>query len=387
MATKEVQISNMPRTSFGELATGNLNNILSLKFPYNINSHLVDTVITNTGTVTQSNGFALIGTGTTTASTSLMQSFDRLSYVPGVGLICRFTAIFTSPIAGTKQVVGMGSMTDGYGFGYNGLNFGAVRINNGTESWTYQSDWDNTADAETIPELSFSPQLLNIFQMDLQWLGAGQTRYFINNYYTGGFENVFTDKFTNTATTTHSRNPSMPLFGYTENGATTDDIVVQIPSMSMSLQGEAKPLQVPWGVESPEVAISSGVETVILSIRNKTTYQSIENRIKAILKSVKVATEASAAKPAVIRVYHDCDISGGSWVDVNTADSSMEYNLTGARTNGHIVNGDSVAQSGTSNINLSDIDLYLGPGQSLTLTIETNATSDTAAFASWVELQ
>ena len=65
-------------------------------------------------------------TGTTAYSFGSLQSRKRLRYRAGQGIVGRFTALFSSPVASSILVAEYGSGEAGYFFGYNGTSFGIL---------------------------------------------------------------------------------------------------------------------------------------------------------------------------------------------------------------------------------------------------------------------
>ena len=84
----------------------------------------------NTGVNDVANNMFRCATGTTIYSFATMQSVARLRYRPGQGVVGRFTALWSAPVALSTVVAGFGSGEAGYFFGYNGTSFGILHSNN-----------------------------------------------------------------------------------------------------------------------------------------------------------------------------------------------------------------------------------------------------------------
>lgn len=80
----------------------------------------------NSGSVTAANNLYTCSTGTTVYSFGTLQSRKRLRYRAGQGVVGRFTALWSAPIALSTVVAGYGSGESGYFFGYNGTSFGIL---------------------------------------------------------------------------------------------------------------------------------------------------------------------------------------------------------------------------------------------------------------------
>ena len=127
-----------PILPFGSVHAENLTPIFQTDAVYGINPQQVVATTglsvgigagsaTNTGT---SNLFKC-STGTTQYSFASMQSRRRLRYRPGQGVVARFTALFSSPVANSILVARVGTSECGYFFGYNGTSFGILHSTGG----------------------------------------------------------------------------------------------------------------------------------------------------------------------------------------------------------------------------------------------------------------
>ena len=72
----------------------------------------------------QGSGYGVLNIGPTFLAYSTLQTKQSVSYLPGEGVTSRFTAEFNNGVANSLQLVGPYHGEDGFGFGYNGTNFG-----------------------------------------------------------------------------------------------------------------------------------------------------------------------------------------------------------------------------------------------------------------------
>lgn len=122
---------NNPLDAFGNVSVSQLRNIIELTFLYNANLDIINNFKINSGDISQANAKLNVFTGTTTGSYSNVQSKKYSKYYPGLGISCKFTAVFTQGVANTTQVIGLGNNSNGFFFGYNGENFGILRRTGG----------------------------------------------------------------------------------------------------------------------------------------------------------------------------------------------------------------------------------------------------------------
>jgi hypothetical protein len=115
------------RTSFGEALVGSLTPVVGLKFPYNLNAAIVTVQDNQSGSSSVVDSMAQLSTGAAANSSSTLFSNKAVTYEPGLGVRARFTAMFTTGVANSTQLIGIGDSGEGYFFGYNGTSFGIMR--------------------------------------------------------------------------------------------------------------------------------------------------------------------------------------------------------------------------------------------------------------------
>lgn len=120
-----------PRLPFGAVHVENMTPIFQADGVYGINTQLVRTTTSGSGTATTVDSSFVVTTGTTIYSQGIIQSRKRLRYRAGQGVIGRFTAVFTSPVASSYQIAGFGHAEDGFYFGYKDTTFGILYTNRG----------------------------------------------------------------------------------------------------------------------------------------------------------------------------------------------------------------------------------------------------------------
>lgn len=107
-----------PILPFGSLHVENMTPIFQSDPVYGINQQQTQTTVSGTGSATTSDSLYVVSTGATALSQGVIQSRKRLRYRPGQGVIARFTAKFTAPVAYSYQLAGLGHAEDGIYVGY-----------------------------------------------------------------------------------------------------------------------------------------------------------------------------------------------------------------------------------------------------------------------------
>jgi len=120
--------TNLPLTAFGEVLTAQKTPQVQIKFPYGINSDLIQSLINNSSggsAVTATAGVANVVAGGTYPSFAQLRSLDTVRYGPGQGSEAEFTGAWpTGGVALSSQLIGPGDDDEGFFFGYDGVDFG-----------------------------------------------------------------------------------------------------------------------------------------------------------------------------------------------------------------------------------------------------------------------
>lgn len=129
-----IQVTPPPegKTAFGEQLVAQPTPIIQIDFPYDTNLGVIDVYENQSGTVTHSNRQITLQTGAAANSSAEIRSKRILKYNPSQGGMARFTAKFTTGVANSTQIAGIGNESDGLYFGYNGTSFGILHRKNGS---------------------------------------------------------------------------------------------------------------------------------------------------------------------------------------------------------------------------------------------------------------
>ena len=132
-----------PSTAFGEMNTAENTPTCQVDFIYGINTNLTSNTTASGGLVQWYDGMANVATTATVSSSASLLSKRYVRYRPGEGVKGRWTAMFTTGVAGNTQLAGLASdSTDGMFYGYNGTSFGIMYRNRSVDTWTPQASWN-----------------------------------------------------------------------------------------------------------------------------------------------------------------------------------------------------------------------------------------------------
>jgi hypothetical protein len=311
----------------------------------------------------------VLSTGTDANGKAVMQTIKSSRYVTGVGSVARFTAIFSTPQANSQQLIGVFDDLDGWGFGFDGLQFGIFRRRSGVTTWTYQNNWNNN----TFPGFDFSKG--NVFEIKYQWLGYGMQTFSMEDS-SGGLSVVHVIEYANLNTDTSILNPNLPIRAEVENTGNTSDITIESPSAVAGVEGFALSEAVSTNLAASGTVVgANGTSIPIISLFNPTTYQGQNNRL--FVQATRLTLAAEGNKPCTFRVIGGGVPVGGAFSAISSDISPVETNTTlTSLTGGVDVGVYPVGKSDSIQVDLSAVRFLGFPGQYFTIVVDTDGATD-----------
>lgn len=333
--------------AFSRLRTSATGTRLDVEFTFNINEEILDEVTNGSSTIAhQSNTrdvlLSVVATGT--GDNAALYSYP-VPYTAGNSQLIFITGVLdkASIGGGTAQIFLRSKVT------------GSI-----VEQVVDQSSWDT-------PNNDLDWTKSQIFGMDFQSLKVGRIRYYLDRC--GFLEKVHEITNDNVRQSGYWQTPSLPVYWRIYNDATytymeigygdTDNAIgfryriaksasatmVAICATVKSEGGDnlnemtGYPTVIDMGV-TPKTVSTSLIP--LLSIRQRSTFNSINNNSIALIQSISVQTN----NPIKLIALHDSALTGASWANVDTDHSTMEYDITAsAYSNGHIIATEYVATS------------------------------------------
>jgi hypothetical protein len=377
----------IPRSAFGELETISPTPVIQTDFIYNVNADMVDTTLVGSGTVTQDDAMVVLQTTAAASSSATVATKRFVKYRPGQGVHVRGTAIFTTGVANSQQLFGCGDADNGFFFGFDGASYGILHRNDGVDTWTPQASWNgDKMDGSGPTGQTIDPTKGNVYQVSFQWLGFGQVTFAMEDSVSGRFVTVHTLNYANTATVPSLSNPSFPIIWEAENSTNTSNITVKGASCCAEVEGKLEYLGPTNAVGNTKTGVTTAL-TNVLTLRNKTTYQTLTNRTP--IKVLKYTVSVDGTKPAEFQMIKDATLGGSpSYTDVSTNTSVIDYDTAGTTvTGGTVIDFGSLASAGSlSESGTTTTDVELLPGETLTLAVNaTTSTTDATVTIRWVE--
>ena len=323
--------------AFERLRVSHPQGIFDSQFTYDLHPLLYEQITNGSGaTVTHdaTNRNALMTfSSTPTGGKSFMQSYEHLRYQPGKSQLVRATFNFIEATANVLKFVGLSDGVNGYEFQLNGTTKRFV-IYSGTSLGNQivnQADWNlDKLDGSGATGINPSGFTLNIAKsnhlvIDFEALYVGRVRM---GFDIGGHI-VYCHQFTfsNAVTNQYIQTANLPIrAGMTCTGTVSTTMLFHCCTV-ISEGGQEATSGYEFSVEGT-VTAGSGTRTHILSIRPKTTFNSITNRVK--IEFVDVNVLVTGANPVLWELCLGQAISGTTtFVDTNATYSASEYNTLG----------------------------------------------------------
>jgi len=361
--------------AFDSLRVDSFTPMAGWTFAYNINPALITTETDGAnGEVTHSGNHARLSTGAAASSYAQIQTRKASRYIPGVGGLVRFTAVFSEPTEGSQQLIGLFDDQNGWGFGYDGLKFGVFRRSLGVDYWAYQDDWN----VETYDRLD--PTKGNVYQIEYRWLGYGAQLFAIEDWETGAVDVVHRVDYANRYAVTSIDNPNLPLTARAENTTNETDMVLRTPSAIAGLDGDAynDAVSTIIATDVQTVSIASDTEEAILTLRNPSTYKSKNNRL--FVQALRLSFATDGTKDVVFRIYANATITGGTYNDLNTEVTPIQRNTTMTGFSNGVQIGTFILGKVESEIvDLTGSQFKGFPGEEITITAISDNSSDVSA--------
>lgn len=354
---------------FGELITANLTPIIQADFVYGINSNLFSSTLTGSGTATSTSQMGIASTTANASSSALIQTARRAKYRAGEGLLARFTAQFTTGAENSTQTAGMRNANiDGWFIGYNGTSFGIMYRRNSVDTWVSQANFNtDKLDGTGSSGITIDPTKINIFQLSIGYLGVRGCSFQILNPDSKVWVTFHEYSFINsTANQTQTINPTMTFGIQATNTTNATNIVVKNASVGVFIIGARERIGSTYGLNNFKSVATT--DTNIITIRNNTTMNSVTNQAQIRIRSLSVSTVA--AVPVVFKLNKNTTLGGvPAYTNVDATNSCAAFDIAGTTvTGGNIQFNTTVGANGNAFIDLTEFDIFLAPGDTLTCT-------------------
>ena len=257
-----------------------------------------------------------------------------------------------------------------------------------SDEWTYVDQWDNQS-------ITFDPTKLNVYQIDMRWLGAGRVRFFMEDPTTGKMVLVHTQKFAGSQTYPHINKPALRVAyrSGTTNPAITpgQDVIVRGSSVFTGVQG----IRTQTGSSQGRYNIDSNSKAKdlvhhLISLQNPFVRAGGVNKASLSLQTLTVA--AQGQDPSVIYIVKDAfglsDVLAYIAIPNTTPAMFAQYSIsqvTADLSTQRISNVQTLGINSSATFDLGAYNLTIAPGETISIFISSSgALTRTATGLTWL---
>ena len=343
----DVEFGDSPSVdAFSRLRVSNPDTLMEGKFHYDKNPQQWDELTANSGTavVDQDESTILMTVTGTDASRVVRQHHGYHPYEPGKSQFMAETFVLGAADADVNKCVGYYDDNDGIFFQLNGDGPTFIRRTSVTGSVVdnviRQADWNlDTLDGNGPSGIVLDMEMLQLLQIDLQWLSAGRVR--IGFDFAGRI--VYAHQFlaANELAVPYMRTAVLPTryeIVRTASGAAAATMK-QICSTVMSEGGQTRSRGLFFAGDNhtTAVAVAEDVDAPVVSVRPALLFKGITNRVPVFPLAVEILCQTN---PVHWEILLNPTLTDPTWAAAET-NSSMEVDVSASALSGgeHILGG------------------------------------------------
>lgn len=333
-----------------------------------------------------SNSRLVVGSGTTAPTNMALSGARLVPYTAGYELGALFTGVWPDGgAANITQYLGLATNTDGFLIGYNGTSFGVVRRNNSVNTFTAQAAFTiDPLDGSGPSGIAIDTTAGNIFRISFGYLGyAGVIWWILKDdllWYP-----FHMDTAINASAELVVRDPRLST--RIEIDRAVGAVGIERRIFAGSLSGYTLgPTDVSGRVNSTDrtAAITTGAERYLYTVRNNLTFNSTTNRDAVRLQAFSVIGDGT--RETVLRIRRNSRLTTPTFVAVDSLNSCCSVDTTAAAfTASKVEYLVGVGSRVGADVYLAAYDIYLLPGESVTVTAVTGANQSITSLLRWSE--
>lgn len=328
--------------AFGRQRISGPTSIFDYQSQYDNGPLLWEDDLTGSGTATHNANEASVDLATTTASGDkvIRQSRQYHRYQPGKSQLVMMTFVLEAAQTNLRQRVGYFDAEDGIFLEVEDSTVNFVRrtstSGSAVDNEVAQSSWN----LDTIPELDLTKAQILI--IDMEWLGVGSVR--VGFVVDGEIRYCHQFRHANALSLVYMGTANLPVRYEIENTGTVTGTptLSAICSTVISEGGFEIDRGLPFCASNGSTLIAVTTRRPILSLRPKTTFNSITNRSQYLTGGIAAY---SASEAIYLEVVYDGSLTGASFASVDS-NSTTEVDVAAtAISGGHVINALYVAAS------------------------------------------
>lgn len=320
--------------AFSRLRISNPLTLFSSQFTYNLNPLLFEQITSGAGAAIAHDATNRLASMTFTATPlggqAYMQSYEYIPYQPSKSQLVFVTFNMNGSAANTLKFAGLSDGTNGYEFQNNGTDNRFVVYSASLAGTTVvlQSSWNiDPLDGSGPSGITLDITRTQILVIDFQALYVGRVRMGFDIDGTIVYAHEFLNA--NNAIYPYIQTANLPVrCGMTCSGVSTTTMnFICCAVVSEGGIEDSNAFGYAFAQTSGVVSVATG-RTHVLSLRPKTTFNTITNRIKTVVFDLEMYNAGN--QPVYWELCIGQAISGTTaFNDVNTTYSSVEYNVLG----------------------------------------------------------
>jgi hypothetical protein len=257
-----------------------------------------------------------------------------------------------------------------------------------SDTWTYVDQWDNQ-------DIQFDPTKLNVYQIDMRWLGAGRVRFFMEDPATGKMVLVHTQRWSSQQVYPHVNKPALRVAyrSGTTNPAVTpsQNVIVTGASVMSGIQGvrtQTGSSQGRYNIDSTTRA--KDLVWHLMSLQNPYVRNGGVNKASLMMQTLTVAAQGN--DPSVIYIVKDAfglsDVLAYIAIPNTTPAMFAQYSVSAITANldtQRICNVQTLGINSSATFDLGAYNLTLAAGETVSVFISSsNAINRTAIGLTWL---
>lgn len=307
--------------AFGRLRVSNPNILYDHQFQYGKGSLFWNEKITGGATSTHIPAESSVSLSVTSTNDEIIRQTKKYNrYVPGKSQLIYFTFVLGAGDPGvTKRA--------GYFDDNNGV---FLEQTDSTISWVVRSKTTGSVQEESVSSENWSieryrdldPTKAQIGVIDIEWLGVGRVRVgFVKD---GAIVYVHEFLHTNKTDKVYMTTANLPVRYQIKRNSGSGAATLKQICCSVTSEGGYEKRGLSFSASNGTTGKTLSARTPLLSIRPKTTFNTLENRILIEPKTIEIL---ATANPVYYEVIYNGNIQGASFSGVDT-NSSVEYDTS-----------------------------------------------------------
>jgi hypothetical protein len=225
------------------------------------------------------------------------------------------------------------------------------------ELWYPSSEWN------VRPNYPIDPTLGNVYQIQMQYLGFGGIKFFIENKSTANFDLVHVIRYADSSIDPSVSNPIFRVAWGVRNTGNTNNLTVQGASGAIFIEGDVEVDTGTIGRSVFQPLIGSAL-TSVLSLQSRRTYFGTANRAEIMLRSLVLSTDST--KPARFSLIRNPVVATGEFLEFTSlGDNNLgQISETAAEIiGGEVIAEYSVGPESSFSVELGEVAAVLLPGE------------------------